>query len=119
MAFGTLSSSTTIDPGAVSGAQFLLNLANLLVDREATVAQLRELAEEAKRVEGALAELKKREQQVLHREREATKHEEALAKREADVTEREQQAQFQLQRAEEQRAEIAALKADLRQAWAA
>jgi hypothetical protein len=117
MAFGL--GSVTADAGAVSGAQFIISLAQMITDREAVAAQIKEWIEERGKAEHALAELKKREQQMLHREQQATKQEEALQKREADVGERERQLTHATTRLEEQRAEFAALKADLHRAWAA
>jgi septal ring factor EnvC (AmiA/AmiB activator) len=117
--FASLGATSATDAGAVGAAQFLLNLANLLVDREAVAAQLWELAEVMKQHLAVRADIERREQAVSHREREATQLAQALAKREADVGERERQLTHATARVEEQRAEIAALKADLRQAWAA
>jgi hypothetical protein len=110
--------SVAADTGALEGVRFLISLAQLITDRDAVAAQLRELGDAAKQHNAALEELKKREQQVLHREQQATKTAEALAKREAAVAEQEQKAQLERQRAEEKVGELTAMKAEMKQ-WAA
>jgi hypothetical protein len=115
--FGSVMTAT--DPAAVSGVRLLLDLIGLLVDRQGVADQISHFIEERGKAERAIAELHEREQAVSHREQQATAHEEALAKREADVAEREVQVRHAAQRVEEQKSEIAALRADLRAAWAA
>ena len=113
MAFGLGSS---VDSGTVGGAQFIISLAQMITDREAVAAQLRELAEALKKVAAARTELSRVEAQLLHRENQAAAAEAALDKRSADVAERERQAQFQLQRAEEAKAELKSTLSGIRQA---
>jgi len=105
--------------GAHSGAEFLIGLAKLITNREEVAAQIKEWLEAAKQAERAIADLKDRQQQLLHREQACAAQEQALAKREEVVAEREVQVRHAAQRVEEQKAEIAELKADLRKAWAA
>ena len=110
---------TATDPGPVSAVRFLLGLAMLITNREEVASEIKRFADERAAAERVLAEIQQREAQLLHREQQATAHEQALAKREADVAERERQAQFQLQRVEEAKAEIAAVRAMLREKMAA
>jgi hypothetical protein len=120
MAFG-LGGSVTADTGALRGVQTLLNIVNLLSDpqREALAADLRAWAEARNGLEIARAEAVKAEQAVAHRERQAAKHEEVLQKREADLDQREQQVRAAAQHLEQQRAEFAELRAEVRKSLAA
>jgi hypothetical protein len=110
--------SVAADTGAVEGVRFLISLAQMLTDREAVAAQLRELGDAAKQHNATLAEIGKREEAVTHREQQAAKHEQALSSRLADVVERERQATATMQRAEEKIGELIAMKAEMKQ-WAA
>jgi hypothetical protein len=117
MAFGM--GSVTADAGAVSGVHLILSIAEMLTNREEVAAQIREWNEARGKAERAIAELKKREQQVLHREQEAAKLEQVLQQRLEAVGEREQQAEAAVRRAEEANEHLAALKADLKMKMAA
>jgi hypothetical protein len=107
------------DLRAIEDARFVLELAKLMVDRETVTDRLTKLTEENERLERNIAELKKREQSLTQQQQQVALREQELLKREAAVAEIATQAQSQMQRAEERKAEIDALRADLRKAWAA
>jgi hypothetical protein len=109
---------TTISSGA-SGAETTLRIVDLLTDREALVAQLRELAKGMERIQAAREQLGEVEAELLRREQKVVADEAANAKRSADLDEREVRVQAMQQRAEQGIAELAALKADLKSRMAA
>ena len=117
MAFGNV--MVAPDEASISGARLLLNIISLLTDRQRVATDIREWAEAAKKAEHALAELHEREQALARRSQELAAQQQLLDQRLADVAEREQQAQFQLQRAEEAMASLAAMRAELKQKLAA
>jgi hypothetical protein len=100
-------------------ARILLNVVGMLSepDRRSLAAQLQELAKGMEQIQTARAALSQYEAELLRREKQAAANEEALTKREAAAAEQEQKAQALLQRAEQAKAEVNALKDDLRQAW--
>jgi hypothetical protein len=108
-------SLVSADDGAVAGVRTLLHIINLLVDRDVLVAELRKYADILRDARLAIDELKEREEQVLRHGREIDAAAEALAKERADLAEERQQAQAELQRAEEAKASLAAMKVELRQ----
>jgi hypothetical protein len=116
--FGTAGSAGAVfSDQAVSDARFLIELAKLMVDPEGASDQIRQLIEERKKVEHAVAEVTARERAVAERERELKILAETLAAREADLAERDRQAAFHLQGIEQRRVELQALKNELR-GWA-
>jgi hypothetical protein len=117
MSFGNVSLAP--DAQAVAGAELVLNVLALATDPEARAAEFKRLDEAYKRVMGALAELKKREAQILRREEEAKRHEHALQLREAEANEGAQRARAMLARAEEATATLAQLRAELKTKLAA
>jgi hypothetical protein len=52
---------------------FILQLAQMITNRDEVTAQLRELTDAIKEYKAVRAEIEQREQQVLHREQQATK----------------------------------------------
>jgi hypothetical protein len=108
-----------MDPATTSATQFILKLAMMIVDRDALTGQLQELVDAIKEYKALRAEIEEREQAVLNREKQAVAHEEALAKRAADLDERELVAEGQLRRAEDAKAQFAAMRAELKQKLAA
>ena len=112
MSFGNVSLAP--DAQAVAGAELVLNVLALATDPEARAAEFKRLDEAHKRVVGALAELKKREAQVLRREEEVKRHEAALAVREGNAAELEARAEAAAARVKAEHAAIAELKADLK-----
>jgi hypothetical protein len=117
MSFGNVSVSP--DAQAVAGAELVLNILALATDPEARAAEFKRLDEAHKRVVGALAELKKREQQVLRREEEVKRHEAALAAAESRAAELLARAEAKEQRAEAAMSNLAQLRAELKTKLAA
>jgi hypothetical protein len=117
MSFGNV--TVVPEQSAIAGAQLVLNVLALATDPEARAQEFKRLDEAHKRVMGALAELKKRETQVLRREEEAKRHEHALQLREAEANEGAQRARAMLARAEEATATLAQLRAELKTKLAA
>jgi hypothetical protein len=109
------------DSAAVSGAEFILNLAMRMTDPERRA--FREEAErwlEAGREYAATSKAHAERERVLNqRDTDLVAREAAAARRESELAERKVQIRAAAARVEEQRAEIAELKADLRRAWAA
>jgi hypothetical protein len=113
MSFGNVSLAP--EQSAIAGAELVLNVLALATDPEARAAEFKRLDEAHKRVMGALAELKKREGQVLRREEAVKSHEAALAKRESDAAELEARAQAKEQRAQGAMENLAQLRAEIRE----
>jgi hypothetical protein len=117
--FGGGGSITAAGDQAFSDARMVLNIIGLLTDREGVAAQIKELADAMKEHRTIRAEIARREEAVLHREKQAAAHEATLAKRAADLSEREAAAKAELQGIEAKREELAGLKRELRQMVAA
>jgi hypothetical protein len=109
----------TVNEQAFSGAQTLVDVIGLIAEpeRKRLTEQLRELAEAMKKFEAARSALSRVEARLLERERACETAEKATAARATAAAELEQKAQALLQRAEQAKAEVNALKDDLRQAW--
>ena len=111
--------TTVVGDQAFRDARFVLDLCQLVTDREGVVAQIKQWVEARNELKIARAEAVKAEQAVALRERQAAKHEEALAKREEALVDRELKAQAVLHRAEEARSTLEAMRAEVRKSLAA
>src|SRR5262249_24365857 len=111
--FGGMGSTSGASDQAFRDARFVLDLYELVTDKEAVTSQIKQWLEARNKLEISRAEAVKAEQAVARREKQAAAHEEALAKREEAVAEQEQQVQAMQMRAEQGLAELAALEAEL------
>jgi hypothetical protein len=98
----------------LSDARAVLNIIGLLTDKEGTAAQIKQWDEAWQKLETARAEHNKRDAELLRRERACEAAERALAKREEAVTDRELKAQGLLHRAEDAKAQLDAMRAEVR-----
>jgi hypothetical protein len=112
MSFGGV--SVVSDDGSVAGVRFLLQLAELLVDRDVVARQLRELADAMKVHLTLREELGQREEQLLQRSRDVDAATAALAKAQADAGERDAALQRRELRLEESERRFAELRRDVR-----
>jgi hypothetical protein len=117
--FGGGGAMMATDPGPVAGMRFLLELAQLLVDRQGVADQISQFIEERSKAARLIAEFHAREITLAGRERELMAQQQALLKRENDAVELEQRARFQLRRAEEAMASLKEMRAELKQKLAA
>jgi chromosome segregation ATPase len=117
--FGGMGSTVGAGDQAFRDARFVLDLCQLVTDKEAVASQIRQWVEARNKLEIARAEAVKAEQAVAHREQQAAKHQQALEQREQAIVEKERALEALAQRVEERKAEIDALRDDLRKAWAA
>jgi hypothetical protein len=106
--------AATDDPGAVAGVRLILNVIELLVDKEAAVVRLRALFDEGQRVAAAIAELKQIEERLSDRERACAAREQKVTAAESRAEEKGRIAAAKLQKAEERMSEFEELRAELR-----
>jgi hypothetical protein len=111
----------TVNEQAFSGAQTLVDVIGLIAepDRKRLTEQLRQLHEALKRIEAGRAALTAHERQLLDKEKQIAAAEAALAKREEAVIDKELRAQALLHRAEDAKAQLDELKAEVRKNLAA
>jgi hypothetical protein len=111
----------SINEQTFSGAQALVDVIGLIAepDRKRLTEQLREMAEMMKRIDAARAALTQHEHSILNREHACEAAEKALTAREEAVLDKELQAQALLHRAEDAKAALDALRADLKSKMAA
>jgi hypothetical protein len=111
----------SLNEQAFSGAQALVDVIGLIAepDRKRLTEQLRQLHEALKRIEAGRAALSQHEQELLRKEKQLATAEAALAKREEAVIDKELRAAALLHRAEDAKATLDALRADLKSKMAA
>jgi chromosome segregation ATPase len=111
--------SVVADSGAIESARAVVNIINLLTDRKAVALQLQELLDAMEKYNRVRAELEQLEHSVLLREKQVQALEDGLDRKRRAADEHEQSLQHREQRVKEQQAALDALKAGLRQKWAA
>jgi DNA repair ATPase RecN len=111
--------SVAPDAGALEGLRFLLNVINLITNRDEAAAQLRELADAMGKYNRVRAELEQREFTVLGHQRDYERQSAALDARRKAIDEASADLQRREQRLAEERAALDAVKAEMRTAMAA
>jgi hypothetical protein len=116
---GPVSVGAPADLQSLRDARFVLDLCELITNREEVASEIKRFADEGAAARRALAELREQESSLLRREQAYQAHEAALAKCEQAIAEKERLTAAAAARVEEQKAEIAEVRAELRRVWAA